>query len=442
MPSPASSDPAPPTGPLRSARAPWVAADHGAAPVEWLVTWAETPEAGPGDDGARLVWAGPAEAAPREVVAAAAEPGVGRDAVRVTGPLLDHHVHGGAGVDLATSPVGDVAAWLERGRRAGVGTVIGSLPALPAADLASALDRLRPLWEEGSLAGVHLEGPFLSPARAGAHDRAALCTPASAAGHAVRAALRGRPRGLVRTMTLAPELAGSAALERELAAAGTVPCLGHTDADLPAARAALDRWEALRRRTERSGGRAPRPVVTHLFNAMRGFHHREPGPLPLLLDAARRGRLRLELIADDVHVSHHLVDLLLGDPALAPAVCLVSDAVAATGAAPGTRHRLGPRTIHAGHDAPRLGRTPASTGAEEAPLAGGRRSLADSVAALLRRGLDPDAVLRAATHVPRESLGAEACDGDDPARAGVVVWGPAGTRTVLVRTPTRVTPAG
>lgn len=471
MPSPGSSEPRSPGGgsgpdagtaePWRGARAPCVGADPGADSQDWVALWADdppdaeraaaphavTPPAG------RLVWAGPAGAAPRALLARVPAHRWQEHWTRISPPLMDHHVHGGDGVDLATSPAVDVRAWLLAQRTAGLGAVLGSLPALAPADLDAALARLRPLWEEGLLAGVHLEGPFLSPARAGAHSPAALCVPGSAAGHAVREILRAQPPGLVRTLTLAPELPGAAALEAELAAAGTVLCLGHTDVDAAGATAALARWA--------DGGRAgsggtvgsstsigsggpggPTPVVTHLFNALRPFHHRAPGPAPVLLDAARRGRLRLELIADDVHVAPELVDLLVGDPGLAPALCLVSDAVAATGAALGTEHRLGPNPVYAGVGAPRLGRAgvPAEGGSgrdvatgpapdaerapESAPLAGGARSLPASVGALLRRGLPVDAVLRAATHVPLQSLPGLSPD-------GILLWDPDGSSRVL-----------
>ena len=427
MPSPASSEPL-----LRAATGPSVPADPGADPQETTVVW-EAPrpahdDAGPLREGAsgpvRLRWAGPAADAPRALLARV-RPAAHVRARRITPPLADHHVHGGAGVDLATSDADDVRGWLAGLRAAGTGVVIGSLPAMGPEDLAAALERLRPLWAEGALAGVHLEGPFLSPARAGAQHPAALCAPDSAAGRRVRALLLEQPRGVVRTLTLAPELPGAREVAAELEAAGTVLCLGHTDAGSAEVTAALG-WA---RPAQETG--APTPVATHLFNGMRPFHHRDPGPVPALLAAARRGRLRLEVIADGAHVAPELVALLLEDPDLAPQTCLVSDAVAATGAPSGTRHRLGPTTVHAADDAPRLGDPrrgdqrqgdprPAGADAAPAPLAGGRRTLAEAVTDLLDAGLGTDAVLRAAVHVPRRSLADVATP--DPGD-GVLVWG-------------------
>ncbi|MCK6090497.1 N-acetylglucosamine-6-phosphate deacetylase [Micrococcus endophyticus] len=420
MPSPASSEPL-----LRAATGPSVPAEPGGDPQDLTVVW-EEPAAGRAPDDAapvRLRWAGPAAEAPRGLLGRV-RPGGHARARRITPPLADHHVHGGAGVDLATSGADDVRRWLAELRAAGASVVLGSLPALAPADLAPALERLRPLWEDGALAGVHLEGPFLSPARAGAQHPAALCAPDSAAGRRVRELLRAQPRGFVRTLTLAPELPCAREVAAELEAAGTVLCLGHTDAGPAEVAAALD-WP----RAGTSATPVATPVATHLFNGMRPFHHRDPGPVPTLLAAARRGRLRLELVADGAHVAPELMALILEDPDLAAQTCLVSDAIAATGAPCGTVHRLGPAVVHAAPDAPRLGE-PAEDGrgseaagpadGGRAPLAGGRRTLVEAVTALLAAGLDADAVLRAAVHVPRRSLA------ETPApelEDGALVWG-------------------
>ncbi len=416
MPSPASSEPL-----LRAATGPSVPAEPGGDPQALTLVWEEPAAGRAPDDGApvRLRWAGPAAEAPRGLLDRV-RPGGHARARRITPPLADHHVHGGAGVDLATSGAEDVRRWLTELRAAGASVVLGSLPALVPADLAAALERLRPLWEDGALAGVHLEGPFLSPARAGAQHPAALCAPDSAAGRRVRELLRAQPRGFVRTLTLAPELPGAGEVAAELDAAGTVLCLGHTDAGPAEVAAALD-WPRPRA--------AATPVATHLFNGMRPFHHRDPGPVPTLLAAARRCRLRLELVADGAHVAPELMALILEDPDLAAQTCLVSDAIAATGAPCGTVHRLGPAVVHAAPDAPRLGE-PAEdgrgseaagpAGGGRAPLAGGRRTLVEAVTALLAAGLDADAVLRAAVHVPRRSLP------ETPApelEDGALVWG-------------------
>ncbi|MDY6055716.1 N-acetylglucosamine-6-phosphate deacetylase [Micrococcus sp.] len=416
-------------GALHGALGLGLAADPTADAPRWAALWRPAPDGA--DTPGTLVWSGPEARLPRKLAARVPRGGWAADVLRLTPPLTDHHVHGGDGVDAATSPTAALRTWLGRRRRAGVGAVLASLPALSAADLAAALERLAPLVHEGALAGVHLEGPFLSPARAGAHHPGVLCTPDSPAGQAVLAVLRQVPEGVVRTVTLAPELPGAERLGAELAGTGIVPCPGHTDADARTIGAAVERWAAASEAWSSGAASSAvgrEPVVTHLFNAMRPFHHRDPGPLPTLLAAARRGRVRAEVIADGVHVAPELLQLLFEDPALAPQLVLVSDAVAATDAPAGVDLRLGPATVHAGDDAPRLG--PASAGTEACPpLAGGARDLTASVSALLRAGLPADAVLRAAVHTPRRSL---------PERTpppGILVWTHDGGRRVLLPAP-------
>ncbi len=216
--------------------------------------------------------------------------------------------------------------------------------------------------------GVHLEGPFLAPARAGAHDPRALRGPAPEA--VARLAELLRPR----IVTLAPELPGALDAIARLARAGTLVSLGHTDAGAEAGRRAIA-----------AGAR----MVTHALNAMRGLERREPSALAAaLLDR----RVRIGLIGDGVHVAAEIAALLarLAGPRLA----LVSDATAAAGAPPG-RNRL-------------AGRSVASDGVR--CLAGGR--LAGSAAGLdlgprtlVAAGVPVAAALAAAAVTPRRVLG-------------------------------------
>src|SRR5699024_5071243 len=133
--------------------------------------------------------------------------------------------------------------------------------------------------------GVHLEGPWLSPARCGVHDLAQLRAPDAGEIDALLAAADGA----IRMVTLAPELPGSIDATRRFVDAGIVVAVGHTDADYKQTRAAID---------------AGATVGTHLFNAMRPLHHREPGPALALLEDPR---VTVELIADGVHVHPALV---------------------------------------------------------------------------------------------------------------------------------------
>ncbi|MGH3882205.1 MAG: hypothetical protein ACRDRY_22695 [Pseudonocardiaceae bacterium] len=173
---------------------------------------------------------------------------------------------------------------------------------------------------------MHLEGPFLAGSRRGAHNAAFLCDPTD---QALGVLLAAAAPGTLRLMTLAPERPGALDAVRRLAAAGVLVGLGHTDATAAQVSAAAD-----------AGAR----MVTHLFNAQRGLHHREPGVVGAgLVDH----RLTSGLILDLHHVAAEVTRLTF---AAAPGrVVLVTDAVAAAGMPPG-RYVLGdePVVVEAG----------------------------------------------------------------------------------------------
>lgn len=233
--------------------------------------------------------------------------------------FVDLHVHGGGGAsfDSGTTDAAQVvaAAHLAHGTTSMAASLVTDTPER----MASAVRELALLVGDGHLAGVHLEGPWLSPRRSGAHQPGSLAHPDPAAVEALLAA----GDGAVRMVTLAPELPGGVNAVRLLASAGVVAAIGHTDATYDETRAALD-----------AGAR----LGTHLFNAMRPLHHRDPGPVGALLDAP----VDVELIADGVHLHPAVLRTVF---AAKPGRCiLVTDAMAAAGAPDGD-YRLGPMAI-------------------------------------------------------------------------------------------------
>ncbi len=210
------------------------------------------------------------------------------DAVAAAGPLIapgfiDVHVHGWGGYD-ATGDADALSGMARALLRQGVTSFLPTAPTLPEAELPRFADRVRS-WMPGAPAdgaqplGFNLEGPFLAPARKGAHDPALLRTPASFGAAAIEALLDG-----LRIMTIAPELPGALELIRQLAARGIAPSMGHSAATLEEARAGFA-----------AGG----VTTTHLFNAMTGVDHRLPG---LAVAALTDDRAFVELIADVNHV--------------------------------------------------------------------------------------------------------------------------------------------
>ena len=204
--------------------------------------------------------------------------------------LIDLQINGAARVDFLTGG----EAEFDRVRRyllsTGTTAFLPTLITAPLSHLEAALDR----WETQRggvprVLGVHLEGPFLNPAHAGAHEVRALRPPRPAE---LRRLLARRPH-LVKILTLAPELRGAGALIREARARRVVAAAGHTAATYDEARAAFD-----------AGVR----LVTHLFNAMRPLRHRDPGVVAAaLLDP----RVTVSLIADLVHVDAAVLRLVL-----------------------------------------------------------------------------------------------------------------------------------
>ena len=161
---------------------------------------------------------------------------------------------------------------------------------------------------QGIVAGIHLEGPWLSPGRCGAHDPRLMRDPEPAEIDAVLAA----GDGTIRMVTLAPERPGCDWAIRRFLDAGVVVAVGHTDATYEQVCRAVDMGAT---------------VGTHLFNAMPPLHHREPGPaLALLQDP----RVTVELIADGVHVHPAAVRAVI-EAAGPGRVAVVTDAIAAAG---------------------------------------------------------------------------------------------------------------
>ncbi len=240
--------------------------------------------------------------------------------------FVDIHCHGGGGSSFTSLNPDELRRAITAHRRRGTTTMLASLVSAQVADLVKQIGALDELVTSGELAGIHLEGPFLSAGRCGAHDPAMLCPPLP---HLVDALLSAGPDS-IRMVTLAPELEHAITAIRTLADHGVIPAIGHTDAVFSQVAPALD-----------AGAR----VATHLFNGMRPLHHREPGPIGALLADER---VAVELICDLVHV-HPAVLRLAAEHAGNGRTVLVTDAISAASAGDG-EYELGrlPVTVHDG----------------------------------------------------------------------------------------------
>lgn len=242
------------------------------------------------------------------------------DALVVPG-FVDIHVHGGGGGSFTDLDPGSARRAVHAHRDHGTTTSMASLVTADPDHLGRSVSMVADLVEDGVIAGIHLEGPWISPRRCGAHDPTQLREPDPAE---IRRLLTAG-RGAISMVTLAPELPGALDAIRQLDAAGVVAALGHTDATYEQTCAGVD-----------AGAR----VATHLFNAMRPIHHRGPGPVLALLDDPR---VTVELIADRSHLHPALYDHVVRTTS-SDRIALVTDAMAAAGLGDGS-YRLGPMHV-------------------------------------------------------------------------------------------------
>ncbi len=235
--------------------------------------------------------------------------------------FVDIHVHGGGGGSFTASDDGDARRAVDFHASRGTTTMLGSLVTAPAAELRRSVAILAELVEDGLLAGIHLEGPWLSERRCGAHDARQLRDPDP---DELRTLLK-IGRGTIKMITLAPERTGALDAIKIIVDHGAVAAVGHTDASYDQTRAAIS-----------AGAR----VATHLFNAMRPIHHREPGPIVALLESPD---VVVELVHDGTHL-HPAVYQFVVRSVESDRIALVTDAMTAAGMSDGT-YRLGSLTV-------------------------------------------------------------------------------------------------
>ncbi|MBP1302570.1 N-acetylglucosamine-6-phosphate deacetylase [Curtobacterium sp. 1310] len=292
------------------------------------------------------------------------------DAVLTPG-FIDLHGHGGGGAAYEDDTF-DAALAVHRTH--GTTRSVLSLVANPSAALATSLERIRTVAATDPLVlGAHLEGPFLSPDNRGAHNAAHLVDPSPAAVDA----LLDAGAGVLRQVTIAPELPGALDAVRRFVDAGVTVAVGHTVCSYDQARAAFD---------------AGATVLTHACNAMPGLHHRAPGPIAA---ATEDDRVTLELILDGVHVHPAVARVLLR--AAPGRVALITDAMAAAGSPDGS-YALGSLTVDVVDGVARVAGTDTIAGSTLTQDAALRLAVSAAGASL------PEAVA-ALTSVPAAALG-------------------------------------
>ncbi len=242
-------------------------------------------------------------------------------AVTAVPGFVDTHLHGGGGANFSAGVHADTTTAVAMHRRHGSTALVASLVTAGPDELLRQVGELADDVRAGLIDGIHLEGPWLSTKRCGAHQPSLMRDPDAKEIDRVLDA----GGGAIRMVTIAPERDGAQAAIRQFVEADVVVAVGHTEATYEQTRVAIA---------------AGATVGTHLFNAMRPIDRREPGPIIALLEDPR---VTVELITDGVHVDpaiyRHVMQSVGPDR-----VSLVTDAMAATGMADG-RYRLGPLAV-------------------------------------------------------------------------------------------------
>lgn len=284
--------------------------------------------------------------------------------------FVDVQINGFDGIDFATADAAGYEHVAQKLAATGVTAFQPTLISLPPANLVGALSRARRMTiSSARIIGIHLEGPFLSPIRCGAHDPENMVEPD------LSLARRFLEAGPITYATVAPELPGALDLIELLTTAGVVVALGHTDADAATAHAAFDR-----------GARS----VTHIFGAQRPWKHRDPG---ISGAALVRDDVFITAIVDGIHLAPEAT--MLAADAAGPRFVLITDAIAAAGR-PDGEYVLGDRTVIQKDGACRL---------ENGTLAGSSLTMDQAVRNMMALGYGPDRAIAAATSSPAALIG-------------------------------------
>jgi N-acetylglucosamine-6-phosphate deacetylase len=311
----------------------------------------------------------------------------------LTPGFVDNHVHGGAGAAFQ-EPTTEAARRVARFHlEHGTTTLLAGLGTRPIEELVARAASLVPLVEEGVIAGIFYEGPYLSRERRGAHNPKVLREPNV---DEIRRLLAAG-QGCVRMVTIAPELPGALDLVSAVVGSGAVAAVGHTDASYTECRAAFDEGAT---------------VATHLFNGMRPIHHRDPGAV---VAAMGDHRVICEIIADGFHLDDAIIKQVF-DTVGPSRVALITDAMEAAGAGDGDYDRGDM------HVTVKDGMAMLSDGSS---IAGSTLTMEKAVRrAVLSAGVPLHDALLAATATPARTIGLER-------RVGVIAPGAAADLVIL-----------
>lgn len=300
--------------------------------------------------------------------------------------LVDVHCHGGGGFSFPDTPTPEgIKTAIDTHRSRGTTALVASLVSM--IDPLPVIEALVPWCESGELAGIHMEGPFVSPNKAGAQNPAAIREPNL---EELKTWLEAA-RGHIVSMTIAPEGEKAVEAAQMLLDYGARPSWGHTVATGEETRRVLYATAEYARSINFEG--VPQ-TATHLFNAMPSLHHRHPGPVRELVAAGKEGICSCEIVGDGVHVNPDLVaDVVnyLGENCM-----LITDAMAGAGMADGA-YELGGLAVTIDGGVAKL------TGTDT--IAGSTARLGDEVTLLASKGFLPiEKIAEATSYAPARAL--------------------------------------
>jgi N-acetylglucosamine-6-phosphate deacetylase len=281
--------------------------------------------------------------------------------------IIDIHTHGIGGFDTRTTLRDDILHIAEIHGNYGVSEII---PTIYSSDTDTMRKHMQAVKEamdyqqsenyknkSARIIGIHLEGPFLNPSKCGALEVRSFLVPNE---YNLRKLLDGF-EDIVKIMTVAPELQGALRLIKDISDMGIIASMGHSDASYSEAE---------------EGFRAGARGITHIFNAMRGIHHREPG---IAAFGLMNRDIYIEIIADPFHLDEKVIELIFSVKK-ADRIIIISDSVKDTKTSPVT-HVHGIRN-------------------EKNILLGGTMTVKESAERLIQKGLDKDTVMKAISDNP------------------------------------------
>lgn len=288
--------------------------------------------------------------------------------------LVDVHIHGAVGRDFCDADAEGLAEMASYLKSCGITSFCPTSMTLPADTLKEIFATAKEVPSDSShsrVVGIHMEGPYISPAKKGAQKEDYIRNPDVASFHELMEA----SSGLVRLITIAPELPGSMEFIRDCHDEVTIS-LGHSVADYTIASQAFENGAC---------------HVTHLFNAMMPLAHRDPGIIGAAFD---HDNVMVEVICDGIHISPSVIRMifsLFGEDR----VILISDAMRATGMEDGMYELGGQDVIKKGNRAT----------LKDGTLAGSATNLFDCMRHAVSFGIPLSSAVKAASANPARSIG-------------------------------------